>query len=121
MTKLAWALALGSLMSAPGWCQDLAPKAGETIETVVVELGPEGFYPREIQRKSREKFYLFLRVTHGQGLTASRLENAAGVVVKQTESARSVRRWTQLVEVAPGKYSLRAPGVTDRVLSITIP
>lgn len=121
MTKLAPTLALGALLCAPVWCQDPVPKTGETIETIVVELGPEGFYPREIQRKSREKFYLFLRVTHGRGLAASRLENAAGVVVKQTETARSVKRWSQLVDVAPGKYSLRAPGVTDQVLSITIP
>ncbi len=121
MTRLAWTLTWAMAICSPGWSQDLAPRTGETIETVVVELGPNGFYPREIQRKSREKFHLLLRITHGQGLTTSRLESASGAVVKQSESARPVRRWSQIVDVTPGKYSLRVPGVTSQALNISIP
>jgi hypothetical protein len=73
MTRLAWALTWTMAFCIGGWSQEMVPKAGEAIETVVVELGPGGFYPREVQRKSREKFHLLLRITHGQGLTMSRL------------------------------------------------
>jgi hypothetical protein len=121
MSKLILALTLAAASGLAGWSQDLALRPGEKIDTIVVELGPDGFFPKQIVRQSRDRFHLLLRVTHGPGLTASRLESASGAVVKQTESARPVRRWSQIVDAAPGKYTVRAPGVTEHVLNITIP
>jgi hypothetical protein len=121
--KIVWtiglALALG--LAQQGGAQEKASIPKEVVETVVVELGPDGFYPREILRKTRDKFHLFVRVTLGEEQVPLRVDNASGVAVKQTELPRQSRRWNQLLDIAPGKYFLRVPGKANQVLNITIP
>lgn len=127
MKKTSAAIVLAIALA--GWIPDAGsakaagpPEAAkEAIETIVVELGPDGFYPREIRRKTAGKFYVFLRVNLGREPFALRLENETGLALKQTDPAKPGMRWGELVDVQAGKYFIRVPGKPHMVLNITVP
>lgn len=95
--------------------------AKEAIETIVVELGPDGFYPKEIRRRTAGKFYIFMRVNVSQEPLTLRLENEAGAALKQANLPNLGKRWGQLIDVQAGKYFVRVPGKSNMVLNITVP
>lgn len=124
MAVLPWfGLALASFICGAGSSHAAVPPetAKEAIETVVVELGPDGFYPKEIQRKAGGKFYIFMRIGVGQEPLALQMENAAGVALKRDNLPNVGKRWGQLIDVPAGKYVLRVPGKANMAINIAVP
>lgn len=99
----------------------LDPPKTDGIETIIVELGPNGFFPSRIERKSTARFRIFVRVGIPRNGLALRLETQEGGVLRQVEPTRLGTRWTELIDVPSGKYSVRVPGRPNLSLDIVVP
>ncbi len=116
--SVAGMLAIGTVFVA-GLDQIL--HAQEPVEVVTVELGPNGFYPREIRRRTSGKFYLFVRGELGRDAGILRVDDEAGRAVAQADVSKGGRRWFRLIEGKSRKYTVRVPGKASFALTISIP
>jgi len=97
----------------------LQVSAQQEVETEVITLRPSGFEPAEIVRPAgRVMFAVDNR--SGAGEVVLRLARAGGDQLNKARASRNTRALREVVNLAPGEYTLTETGHTEWVCRITI-
>jgi len=85
------------------------PTKGTMVDTEVVELGPNGFFPKQIIRTSPGKHFLYVRNTttlRTLTLVVTRQDGPTVNTIKQRALTTASPHWNELLDLTAGTYTL---------------
>ena len=124
--KLRRAIFLGALVCSVlsaqnSSSQSTSPQANgkQQVDTVVIELSRYGFFPQQVSHLKGLHFILVHNVSGLQDLTLV-LKDDHGAAKKQPALTATSPHWRELLDLAPGKYTLTEANHPTWSCAITI-